>query len=46
MMIDHRLPFVAVTFSNGEEYFFQQDKAAEQVPEWINVYILATARHS
>ena len=37
--INHGLPYVAVTCSNGEEYFFQGDEADElinSVPDYLN----------
>jgi len=44
------MPYVAVTLSCGQEYFFQSDEADDllnEVPEWINAedYILATAQN-
>jgi hypothetical protein len=48
--IDHGLPFVAVTLSNGDEYVFQGDEAANllgEVPDFMNekVFILASAQN-
>ena len=48
--INHGLPFVAVTLSNGEEYVFQGDGAANllgEVPDFMNekVFILASAQN-
>ena len=37
--INHGLPYVAVTCSNGEEYFFQGDEADDllkEVPDYLN----------
>ncbi len=47
--INHRLPYVAVTLSGGDEYFFQGEEASDlldEVPDNINEedYILAVAQ--
>ena len=47
--IEHGLPSVAVTMSDGSEYFFQEYEASElldSVPDYVNekVYILAMAQ--
>ena len=37
--INHGLPYVAVTCSNGDEYFFQGEEAEnliDEVPEYVN----------
>ena len=48
--IDRRLACVAITMSDGSEYFFQDEEASRllaDVPEWINEedYLLAIAQN-
>ena len=50
VQINHRLPSVAVTLSDGEEYFFQGDGASNllaEVPDFMDdeVFILASAQN-
>lgn len=47
--INYKIPYVAINFNDGTEYFFQGDEASElidSIPDNINeeVYILAIAQ--
>ncbi len=47
--IEHGLPSVAITMSDGSEYFFQEHEASElleSVPDYVNeeVFLLAMAQ--